>query len=70
MTGLEMKYFVLKPKGKSQYHHASRAALYAYADAIEDENLILARDLRGWAGTEVARSALAGDEDKQVQSDE
>lgn len=58
MSGLEMRYFVLKPKGDSAYHHASRAALYAYADAIEDENAKLAADLRAWAGKEVARSIL------------
>lgn len=58
MTGLEMKYFVLKPKGKGPYHHASRAAMYAYADAIEEENPELAKDLKQWAGKEVARSLL------------
>jgi hypothetical protein len=60
-----MKYFVLKPKGKSEYHHASRAAMYAYADAIEDENPALAADLRAWAGKEVARAELSGDEKGQ-----
>lgn len=62
MTGLEMKYFVLKPGGKSPYSHASRSALYAYADAIEEENEPLAHDLRAWAGREVAESIL-GDSD-------
>ena len=60
-----MKYFVLKPKGKSQYHHASQAALYAYADAIEKVNAELASDLRAWAGKEVARSILVADKGKQ-----
>ena len=49
MTGLEMKYFVLKPKGDSQYSKASRTALKAYADAISDENPKLAHDLHMWA---------------------
>lgn len=56
--GLRMKYFVLKPRGKSPYHHASRAALYAYADAIEDENQTLADDLRAWGGKETSRAVL------------
>ncbi len=49
-TGLEMKYFVLKPAGgfEDPYAKASRAALKAYASAIEDENNQLAHDLRIW----------------------
>jgi len=52
---LQMKYFVLKPKGGSPYAYASREALYAYADAIEEENRDLATDLRVWASTEIGR---------------
>lgn len=60
MTGLEMKYFVLKPRAKDRddaYAIASQSALFAYADAIEDTNLELAEELRGWAAREVARTA-------------
>lgn len=63
-----MKYFVLKPRGSSPYHHASRAAMYAYADAIEDENDQLAEDLRMWAGKEVARDVLGGPAEKDQKT--
>lgn len=48
MSGLTMKYFVLKPKGADPYAIASRCALWAYADAIAEENPELSRDLKGW----------------------
>lgn len=48
MTGLEMKYFVLKPAGEDAYAIASRTALKAYASAIEKENPSLAYDLHMW----------------------
>ncbi len=65
MTGLEMKYFVLKPEGKTPYHHASRAAMYGYADAIEEENPEFANDLRNWAGKETARAILTPNDTQQ-----
>jgi len=52
MTGLKMKYFVLKPKGHDIYAKASRQAMRAYANTIEPENLALAIDLRAWADDE------------------
>ena len=48
MSGLQMKYFVLKPAGNGPYAEASRAALRAYAKAIENENVELAHDLEMW----------------------
>lgn len=51
-TGLVMKYFVLKPKGKDAYAFAARKALVAYAHFIEDTNKGLAADLYQWAGRE------------------
>lgn len=48
MSGLEMKYFVLKPKGDNPYAKASRAALKAYADSIQEENAQLCHDLHLW----------------------
>ena len=59
MTGLEMKYFVLKPRGDSPYARASRLAMRKFAVAIEDENPALAKDLRDWADREL--DALEGD---------
>lgn len=52
MSGLQMKYFVLKPAGDSRYAAASRKAMMAYAQHIEEENPDLASDLREWAVTE------------------
>lgn len=51
MSGLKMKYFVLKPKGNDIYAEASRTAMRTYARVIEDENPELSRDLREWADT-------------------
>jgi len=50
MTGLQMKYFVLKPKGAfdDPYAKASRTALQAYAREIRDENPQLYNDLEKW----------------------
>ena len=58
MSGLEMKYFVLKPKGSDPYAEASRKAMSTYARAITKDNKILAEDLRKWAKYE-GRCALA-----------
>lgn len=49
MSGLQMKYFVLKPAGSSPYARASRAAMRAYARQIEPMNKELASDLMEWA---------------------
>lgn len=46
---LQMKYFVLKPRGTTAYAAASRKALRAYADAIQTTNLELAIGLRVWS---------------------
>lgn len=48
MSGLLMKYFVLKPTGDDAYAQASRAALEAYENAIRQENPEMAEDLRLW----------------------
>lgn len=50
--GLEMKYFVLKPRGTGLHAVASRAAMRAYADLIENLDPALAIRLRDWAGLE------------------
>ncbi len=55
MTGLEMKYFVLKPKGDDAYAIASREAMRTYAKAIDDENPVLAQELKMW----VTREAMS-----------
>ena len=50
--GLKMKYFVVKPRGDDEYAHASRAALLAYASAIQHTSPQLAEDLREWVALE------------------
>ena len=52
MTGLVMKYFVLKPKGTDQYAKASRAAMRQYARLIRQENQELHDELMKWADDE------------------
>lgn len=52
MTGLQMKYFVLKPKGSDVYAKASRRAMRAYADMIQGDNKEFADELRAWADRE------------------
>lgn len=49
MNGLIMKYFVLKPEGDDVYAGASRAAIWAYAYAIQKENPDMSKALMDWA---------------------
>jgi hypothetical protein len=56
MTGLMMKYFVLKPAGDDTYAAASRVAMRAYAKHIKDVNPDLCRDLTEWVDHEHAES--------------
>lgn len=48
MSGLIMKYFVLKPGGSDEYAWASRQAMLTYADAIAEVNPELAEELTQW----------------------
>ena len=57
LTGLIMKYFVLKPIGRSDHARASRAALLKYADEIERYNVDLALDIRVWVANEANKKA-------------
>lgn len=52
MSGLQMKYFVLKPGGSDAYAEASREACVAYAESIREENAELANDLIAWVDKE------------------
>lgn len=60
VNGLQMKYFVLKPKGSDTYARASRCALEEYATVIAGENPVLARDIRNWIDQE--RNAAIAEE--------
>lgn len=63
MSGLQMKYFILKPQGFEEHNHASRMALMAYADAVEDSSPDLAEDLKAWV-EEARNEAITHWEDK------
>ena len=59
MTGLLLKYFVLKPAGSDAYAQASRAAMRMYASAISTYNPGLALELGEWVDREVAALTTA-----------
>lgn len=63
MTGLEMRYFVLKPKGKDIYAQSSRRAMRQYAKLIRTVNPSLANDLEAWADREYEASFEEGVEE-------
>lgn len=52
MSGLLMKYFVLKPEGNGSHSRASRAAMLVYANIISHVDSQLATDLRTWVADE------------------
>lgn len=52
MSGLQMKYFVLKPAGDDVYSAASRKAMRTYASHISQESPELCKELREWADFE------------------
>ena len=56
MSGLQMKYFVLKPHGNDIYAEASRIAMQAYARRIEEIDGTFACQLIEWANREWAVS--------------
>jgi hypothetical protein len=65
VSGLEMKYFVLKPKGDDLYARASRAAMRQYAKLIQEDNATLANELREWADKEQIMTIAEDDKDEQ-----
>ena len=52
MSGLKMKYFILKPRGPGPYAEAARQAMLTYAVFIEDDNMTMANQLRDWVDKE------------------
>lgn len=56
MKGLELKYFVLKPKGNDEDAEASRYAIKAYAKKIKKHNPELAKEMIDWANREALHS--------------
>ncbi len=57
MSGLQMKYFVLKPAGDDAHATACRAAMRCYARHIAMELPDLSRELKDWADAEELASA-------------
>lgn len=64
MSGLEMKYFVVKPNGTDAYAEASRRAIEAYADSIIEHNRPLAHDLIQWI---IAEEKLANQKNQPTE---
>lgn len=65
MNGLEMKYFVLKPRSKEpddDYAHASRQAIKEYARCIESVNPDLAMELLDWRAAEIIKTTRMMDD--------
>ncbi len=54
MSNLQLKYFVLKPKGNNIYAEASRIAIQAYAYHVWDEDPELREGLLEWVRNETA----------------
>ena len=53
-AGLEMKYFVVKPRGNNEFAKASRNAMRAYAASIRHHDPVFAGDLSEWVEREQA----------------
>lgn len=69
---MELKYFVLKPRsgdsGDSRAHAAaSREAMRAYANAIDDYDLSLAAQLREWADREENNAGVSAGTKGEVE---
>lgn len=67
MEGLQMRYFVLKPKGNDRYAEASRKAMRAYATHIESVNREMAIQLRQWADSEHTKVLMEEDSDEGLK---
>jgi hypothetical protein len=68
MSGLQMKYFVLKPRGNCVYATASRVAMRAYAKFIFSEDEELSNQLNEWADKEQEEmwKENLGEKDKKI----
>ncbi len=54
--GLEMKYFILKPRAKSKddlFARASQEAMFRFSEIIEEVDSNLASEVHAWASREV-----------------
>lgn len=66
---MQMKYFVLKPKGDDAFAAASRAAMLRYSDMIREHDPKLAAELYDWAAAEAseAHPRMAAETDRQMR---
>ena len=58
---LEMKYFVLKPRGDSPFALASQAAMERFAKMMAPHDMDLSRDLLRWVQDERDRILAPAD---------
>jgi hypothetical protein len=58
IMALEMRYFVLKPRGNGPHAEASREAMRRYATCIRSSDPELAEQLICWANEEYAKVIL------------
>jgi hypothetical protein len=52
---MELKYFVLKPRGKDVYAKSARLAMRVFAEGIKSVNSKLANELMEWCDEEQRR---------------
>ena len=67
--GLEMKYFVLKPRGTDVFAAASRHAMSYFASYLEEHggDLELAREVSGWSCRELIAAERAQPEQNKTE---
>ena len=58
MSGLEMRYFILKPGGKGLHGFASREAMLLYAKIIEADQPEFAMEIRSWVENETEKKKI------------
>lgn len=58
MSGLELRYFVLKPSGNGLHGYASREALLLYAKIMEVEQPDFAEEIRSWVKEETEKKRI------------
>lgn len=56
MSGLEMRYFILKPSAAGLHGAASRAVLRKYASMMAETEPEFASDLHAWADAEQSKT--------------
>lgn len=68
MSGIKVKYFVLKPAGKGNWAKASRTAMRVFAAEIESTEPALASSLKQWAYEEERKLNTEGTDENRKTS--